>query len=148
MATSTASSVYKDPLHLTTDDQSLNLLVPQVFSGKSFLHWSRNMRVALISKNKLGFINGACPQPPTTDARHQDWIRTDYTIMQWIQFSLSEDIAKSFSYVTSSKQFWEELNERFNQSNALFLYQLRKEVAEIKQGDLSLAEYYAMLRSG
>ncbi|XP_074291707.1 uncharacterized protein LOC141618491 [Silene latifolia] len=32
MATPAASSVYKDPLHLTTGDQSLNQLVPQVFS--------------------------------------------------------------------------------------------------------------------
>ncbi|XP_074266056.1 uncharacterized protein LOC141588516 [Silene latifolia] len=148
MATTTASSVYKDPLHLTAGDQSLLQLLPQVFSGTSFLHWSRNLRIALISKNKLGFINGTCPKPPETDARYQDWIRTDYTVMRWIQFSLAEDISKSFSYVTSSKQLWEELNERFNQSNALFLYQLRQDVSQIKQGDLTVAEYYAQLRSG
>ncbi|XP_074265494.1 uncharacterized protein LOC141587929 [Silene latifolia] len=147
MATTTASSVYKDPLHLTAGDQSLLQLLPYVFSGKLFLHWSRNLFIALISKNKLGFINGTCPKPPETDARYQDWIRTGYTVMHWIQFSLAEDISKSFSYVTSSKQLWEELNERFNQSHAPFLYQLRQDVSQIKQGDLTVAEYYAQLRS-
>ncbi|XP_074283828.1 uncharacterized protein LOC141608365 [Silene latifolia] len=145
MATPTHSSVYKDPLHLTTGDQSLLQLLPQVFTGKGFLHWSRYLRIALISKNKLVFINGTLPRPPATDARHHDWILTDYTVMRWIQFSLAEEIAKSFSYVTSSKELWEELNERFNQSNAPYLYQLRHNVAQIKQVDLAVAEYYAMV---
>ncbi|XP_074299074.1 uncharacterized protein LOC141630097 [Silene latifolia] len=119
MAPTTSSSLYKDPLHLTSGDQSLLQLLPQVFTGKGFLHWSRNLRIALISKNKLGFVNGTFPQPPDTGARHHDWIRTDYTVIRWIQFSLAEDIAK-----------------------------ISPMLLPIKQVDLSVAEYYAKLRSG
>ncbi|KAK9682407.1 hypothetical protein RND81_10G071800 [Saponaria officinalis] len=143
---STYNSVYKDPLHLTTGDQSLLQIVPHVVSGKSFMHWSRNIKIALITKNKLGFINGTYPKPAETHANYNDWIRTDYTVMRWHLHSLSVTISESLSYVTSSKQLWEELNERFNQSNAPHLYQLRKEVTQIVQGDSSVAEYYSKLR--
>ncbi|KAK9669165.1 hypothetical protein RND81_13G112900 [Saponaria officinalis] len=109
MSESTYNSVYKDPLHLTSGDQSLLQLVPQVFSGKSFLRWSRTVKIALIAKNKLA-------------------------------------IADSLSYVTSSKHMWDELEERFNQSNAPYLYQLRKDVIQIVQNDSSVAEYYSRLK--
>ncbi|XP_074265064.1 uncharacterized protein LOC141587480 [Silene latifolia] len=147
MPEATSNSVYKNPLHLTTGDQSLLQIIPNVFDGQNFLHWSRNMRIALISKNKLGFVNGGCPEPADTASTHGDWIRTDYTVMRWIQFSLSEKIARTFNYVTSSKQLWEELNERYNQSNAPHLYKLRKEMTQISQGTDSVAEYYAKLKS-
>ncbi|KAK9683488.1 hypothetical protein RND81_10G144600 [Saponaria officinalis] len=143
---STYNSVYKDPLHLTSGDHSLLQIVPHVFSGKSFMHWSRNMKVALISKNKLGFVNGTYPQPASTHASYNDWIRTDYIVMRWILHSLSTTIAESLSYVTSSKQLWDELDERFNQSNAPFLYQLRKNASQIVQGETSVTEYYSRLK--
>ncbi|KAK9665908.1 hypothetical protein RND81_14G144800 [Saponaria officinalis] len=67
--------------------------------------------------------------------------------MRWILNALSDTIAESLSYVTSSKQLWDELAERFNQSNAPYLYQLRKKVVQIFQGDSSVAEYYSRLKS-
>ncbi|XP_074288560.1 uncharacterized protein LOC141613714 [Silene latifolia] len=143
MLDATSNSVYVNPLHLTTGDQSLLQIIPHVFEGQNFLHWSRNMRIALISKNKLGFVNGGCPEPVDTASTHGDWIRTDYTVMRWIQFSLNEKIARTFNYVTSSKQLREELNERYNQSNAPHLYKLRKEMTQISQ---AVAEYYAKLK--
>ncbi|KAK9733973.1 hypothetical protein RND81_04G104900 [Saponaria officinalis] len=147
MTTPEYISVYKDPIHLAPGDHSIVQLIPSVFSGKSFLHWSRNMKIALISKNKLGFINGKCAKPADSDPKYQDWIRTNYTVMRWIMHSLSESVARSVSYVESSQQLWEELEERFNQTNAPLLYQLRKDMMQINQGDDSVAEYYSCLKS-
>ncbi|KAK9691835.1 hypothetical protein RND81_09G223100 [Saponaria officinalis] len=111
------------------------------------MRWSQNMKIALITKNKLGFINGKYPKPDEKYANYNDWIRTDYTVMRWILNSLSDSISEGLSYVTSSRQLWEDLEERFNQSNAPFLYQLRKDVVQIHQGDAPVAEYYARLKS-
>ncbi|KAK9669255.1 hypothetical protein RND81_13G119500 [Saponaria officinalis] len=141
------NSVYKDPLHLTSADQSLLQIISQVFAGKSFLHWSRNIKVALITENKLGFIDGTYPQPAFTHANYNDWIRTDYTVMRWILHSLFDSISESLTYVTSSKVLWDELKERYNQSNAHFIYQLCKKMLQIVQGEDSVATYYARLRS-
>ncbi|MDP1329538.1 hypothetical protein Q6280_28585, partial [Klebsiella pneumoniae] len=47
----------------------------------------------------------------------------------------------------SSKQLWEELSERYNQSNAPLLYQLRKAVVHTVQGDDPVIDYYAKLKT-
>ncbi|KAK9684328.1 hypothetical protein RND81_10G202800 [Saponaria officinalis] len=109
------SSVYSDPIHLAPGDHSIIQLIPTVFKGRGFLHWSSNVKLALSSKNKLRF--------------------------------LTESISSSLTYVTSSKELWEELNERYNQSNAPMLYQLRKDMLHITQGDESVVEYYARFKS-
>ncbi|KAK9677598.1 hypothetical protein RND81_11G154500 [Saponaria officinalis] len=105
------------------------------------------MKIALISKNKLGLINGKCVKPVDSDPKYQDWIRTDYTVLRWNMHSLSESVARSVSYVESSHQLWEELEERFNQTIVPLLYQLRKDMMQINQGDDFVAEYYSRLKS-
>ncbi|KAK9675946.1 hypothetical protein RND81_11G043300 [Saponaria officinalis] len=119
MSETTYNSVYKDPLHLTSGDQSLLHLVPQVFSGKSFLRWSRIIKIALIAKNNLGFVDGSYAQPVESHANYNDWTRTDYTVMRWILNSLSDVIADSLSY----------------------------DVVQIVQNESSVAEYYCRLKS-
>ncbi|KAK9668254.1 hypothetical protein RND81_13G045000 [Saponaria officinalis] len=132
MAATNSNSIYKDPLHLSPGDHSIIQLIPTVFADTGFNHWSRTLKLTLISTNKLGFVNGKCAKPASTDATYQDWIRTDYTVLRWILNSLSELIARS---------------ERFNQTNAPLLYQLRKEMMRITQGDDTVAEYYSRLKS-
>ncbi|KAK9671373.1 hypothetical protein RND81_12G025800 [Saponaria officinalis] len=65
-------NVYSDPVHLAPGDNSIIQLIPVVFEGKGFIHWSRNVKLALSSKNKLGFITGKCKAPVETDSKYQD----------------------------------------------------------------------------
>ncbi|KAK9688917.1 hypothetical protein RND81_09G021600 [Saponaria officinalis] len=78
------------------------------------------MVYGVISKVRSYF--GTCKKTAKTDATYQDLIRTDYTVLRWIIHFLSESTARCVSYVTSSKQLWEELNERYNKSNAPLLF--------------------------
>ncbi|CAH9138233.1 unnamed protein product, partial [Cuscuta epithymum] len=137
----------KDPLYLGPGDHPNLQLVSTPFNGKHYLNWTRGVKMALISKNKLGFINGKCAKPSENNDKYQDWIRADYTVMCWILHSLNPAIANSMMYVTSSKQLWEELSERYNQTNAPFLYQLRKDMVHISQDGQPVADYYGRLRS-
>ncbi|KAK9740027.1 hypothetical protein RND81_03G005600, partial [Saponaria officinalis] len=116
--------VYKDPLHLTTGDQSLLQIIPQ----------SRSIKTALITKNKLGFVNGTYTKHASTHANYNDWIRTNYTVLRWILHSLFGPISKSLTY-------------RYNQFNAPFLYQLRKHILQTIQGGDYVATCYARLKS-
>ncbi|XP_074277217.1 uncharacterized protein LOC141600860 [Silene latifolia] len=110
----------QDPLYLAPGDISGLNLVSSPFNSKHYLKWSRAVKMALISKNKLGFITGKYPKPTETAATHQDW---------------------------SSKQLWDEIKERYSQANAPFLYQLRKDVMHtIQENNQSVAEYFGELK--
>ncbi|XP_074298955.1 uncharacterized protein LOC141629944 [Silene latifolia] len=138
----------QDPLYLAPGDISGLHLVSAPFNGKHYVKWSRAVKMALISKNKLGFITGCYPKPEETAATYQDWIRVDYNVLCWILHSLIPEISESLMYVTTSKQLWEEIKERYCQANAPFLYQLRKDVMQTIQSDnQSVADYFGKLKS-
>ncbi|KAK9689046.1 hypothetical protein RND81_09G031200 [Saponaria officinalis] len=141
------TSLYKDPLTLAHGDHFSLQLISTQFDGMNYLKWSRTMSMALISKNKLDFVNGTFKRPTITDATYNDWERTGYTFLCWLLRSLHPSISDGLLYVTSSRQLWTKLEEMYNQSNAPHLYQLRKYMMQRTQGESTIAKYYAQLRS-
>ncbi|XP_074315202.1 uncharacterized protein LOC141651386 [Silene latifolia] len=104
--------------------------------------------MALIAKNKLGFIIGEYPKPAEDAAIYQDWLTVDYNVMSWILHSLIPNFFESLLYVTSSKQPWDEIKERYSQANAPFLYQLRKDVIQtIQAKDQSVTQYFGKFKT-
>ena len=68
-----------DPLFISSSDNPTSSLVTAVFFGNNFMCWSRNVRRALIAKNKEGFINGTLKMPGEKDNSFQNWKRADTT---------------------------------------------------------------------
>jgi len=56
------------------------------------------------------------------------------------------DLSEAFLYVNSAKELWDELSERFRESNGPLLYQLEKDIADLYQGGDSVAVYYTKLK--
>ncbi|WVZ03263.1 hypothetical protein V8G54_024069 [Vigna mungo] len=54
--------------------------------------------MALISKNKMDFLNGAIPIPETIDPLYPSWERCNALLMSWILNSLSPSIAQSVMF--------------------------------------------------
>ncbi|GJY90478.1 retrovirus-related pol polyprotein from transposon TNT 1-94 [Tanacetum coccineum] len=52
-----------DPLYMASSDRPGMVLTNTPFNGSNFHGWSRNVRIALGAKLKLGFIDGSCPKP-------------------------------------------------------------------------------------
>lgn len=67
-------------------------------------------------------------------------------VTSWILNSIDPGISDAFLYVNSSHQLWEELNERFGQSNGPLLYQIEKEISSLSQDNESIDVYYTKLK--
>uniref|UniRef100_A0A803MT63 Retrotransposon Copia-like N-terminal domain-containing protein n=1 Tax=Chenopodium quinoa TaxID=63459 RepID=A0A803MT63_CHEQI len=107
---------YADPLFLAN---SYNANVPLgniTFNGENFLNWSRSIKLALGSKNRLGFLEGKVTKPKPDDPK-----------------SMDEKIANSFTYIDSVEKLWNELKERYGETNAHVLYFLKKQVKNLEQ---------------
>ncbi|KAK9713354.1 hypothetical protein RND81_06G021800 [Saponaria officinalis] len=133
---------YDDPLFLSTSDYPGMQLVSNVFAGKGFLNWSRGIVMALGSKNKQGFLTGFTMMPDAKSSKLQQWKRSDYNMVRcWILNSLSSEIKEGFMTAKSAKQLWTDITERYGQSNGPFLYQLKKELKNISQENMSLERF-------
>lgn len=49
--------------------------------GTNYTMWSQVVEMYIASKDKLGYINGDLPQPPSTDPTFRKW-RTDNAIVK------------------------------------------------------------------
>ncbi|XP_038894602.1 uncharacterized protein LOC120083117 [Benincasa hispida] len=71
------------------------------------------------------------------------WQCNNDVITSWIINSISKEIAVSLVYTGNVKDLWDELKERYRQSNGPHVYQLRKDLVTTVQSTLSIEAYYA-----
>ncbi|XP_065626531.1 uncharacterized protein LOC112007227 isoform X2 [Quercus suber] len=146
-----SSSILDDPsnpLYLHHEESPGALLVYQPLLGKNYPTWERSMRMALIAKNKLGFIDGtltlSSPMVKTSSAI-QAWVHCDKMVASWILNSVSQEIATSIVYKDTALEIWNDLRERLSQGNGLRVFQLQKDIAGITQGQSSITSYFTQL---
>jgi len=131
-----------DPLFIHPSDHPGQILVGNVFSGENFDSWKRTFLRALSSKNKVGSVDGKVTRPAADSPLFPYWQRSNDLVASWILNSLHKDISGSVLYCNTASEMWEELVERFGQSNKAKLFQVKKELSGISQGDSDIATYY------
>ncbi|KAH0681315.1 hypothetical protein KY284_022400 [Solanum tuberosum] len=134
------------PFFLHASDSPGMIPVSTIFDGKGYGGWRRGILIALSAKNKVGFIDGSIIPPSIPSESHRYWSRCNNMVISWLLNSLSKEIAESVLYSKTTKHIWEELEEKFGQSNGPLLYQLQKEISELAQGNLDIATYYTKLK--
>ncbi|WVY96787.1 hypothetical protein V8G54_028938 [Vigna mungo] len=135
------------PFYIHPSESPSSVVVSPPRSANNFQSWYRSFRMALISKNKMGFLNGNIPIPATTDPLYPSWERCNTLLMSWILSSLSPSIAQSVVFFERAIDVWIDLRERFSQGDLIRVAELQEEIYLLKQGALSVTDFYAHLKS-
>ena len=72
------------------------------------------------------FIDGKTPRRLVDPEELQKWLQNDYMIQSWFLNSMDKIIAEGFILQQSANQLYEEILERYGQSNAPQLFELHK----------------------
>ncbi|KAK6115405.1 hypothetical protein DH2020_007674 [Rehmannia glutinosa] len=135
-----------DTFTLHNSDHPGMVLVTNPLTDTNYLSWKRAMVIALGAKTKLGFVNGSVPRPEPDSPQFEQWKKIDYMLYSWILNSLSRDLVDAFLYADSAQALWEEIEQRYGQSNGPLLFQLQKEIATVQQGTNTVAAYFTKLK--
>ncbi|KAE8733468.1 hypothetical protein F3Y22_tig00001120pilonHSYRG00022 [Hibiscus syriacus] len=136
-----------NPYYLHQSDNPGMILVRQLLSNDNFHSWKRSMMLALSAKNKLGFVDGSIQAPdPSMVNQFNAWARANNLVNSWLLNSVSKDIAASLLYHTIAAEMWNDLVDRFQQSNGPLLFHLKKRLCELAQDKLSVSNYYTQLK--
>ncbi|GJZ58792.1 putative reverse transcriptase domain-containing protein [Tanacetum coccineum] len=108
-------NIINDPLYIVSYDHPYMILTNTPFNGYNFYRWSRNIKMALRAKLKLGFIDGSCIKPASDSDDLQRWIRCDYMVTCWILNSMVTKLSDAFLYAQSTCELWKEIKERYGQ---------------------------------
>lgn len=129
------------PYFLSSSDNPGMTLTTIVLNEHNYSQWSRSMEIALSSKMKLGFVDGTNLKPVSGSPLISYWNRCNHMVISWLLDSVFADIRNSIVYMDSSHSIWTELTIRYAQSNLPKLFNLRKEIAQLSQGSMSITAY-------
>lgn len=84
------------PLYLHHSDQPGAVLVSQPLMEDNYNTWAQSMSMALMIKNKKGFVDGSLKRPNADKTEElQQWERCNTLVKTWILGSTSKEISGS-----------------------------------------------------
>ncbi|XP_038707308.1 uncharacterized protein LOC120002620 [Tripterygium wilfordii] len=126
---------FLNPFNLLPSDFSVSKLISLELNGANYQVWSANFTNALEARNKVGYIDGTLPIPEVEDQNHQLWKQANGKILQ------------SISTWKTTQELWSDLKARFSVSNATRVYEVMKEISNMKQGNQSVSDYHTKMKS-
>nr|GMC79768.1 uncharacterized protein LOC109168309 [Ipomoea batatas] len=134
------------PFFLHPNENPSLILVSVAMDGRNYHPWARAMEMALLSKNKLGFVDGTIAMPDVNDVKFPYWKRCNNMVSTWITRSLSSEIAQTVLWAGTAERIWETLKSRFSEADIFRVSDLHAEIHRIRQGDLTIGAYFAKLK--
>jgi len=95
-------------LFLHPSDNPNNILVNELLNRRNYATWKKSMEIALIAKNKLGFVLGTTA-PPEAEPLQNQWNRCDKMAISWTLHAVKKRISDNILFSKSSKQIWLDL---------------------------------------
>lgn len=102
-----------------------------MLSEDNYATWSHAVIMALILKNKEGFIDGSIVKLTVNDLLYGTWRRYNHVVASWIINSVPKEFYPSVMHKESARQIWIELRDRYNQGNRNQIYEIKKQITSI-----------------
>ncbi|KAH0639676.1 hypothetical protein KY285_036262 [Solanum tuberosum] len=119
----------------------------QLTGMENYTLWSRAMCLNMLTRNKLGFIDGLVQRDDfEEDSEKQDWDRCNAMVISWILNNVSKDLVSGIFFCSSAHLVWTDLKERFDKVNMSRIFHLHKAIATLTQGVSPVSVYYSKLK--
>ncbi|XP_019231493.1 PREDICTED: uncharacterized protein LOC109212316 [Nicotiana attenuata] len=138
---------HNHPLYLQPNDTPGSSLISlQLTGSNNYTLWSRAMRIGLLGKCKLGFVDGRFPKSRFEPDLHDLWEKVNAIVLSWIMNAVRLGLLSSVLYASSAHKVWEDLKERFDKVNGSRILYLHREVHTLVQGVMTVTDYFSKLR--
>ncbi|XP_010242385.1 PREDICTED: uncharacterized protein LOC104586750 [Nelumbo nucifera] len=133
-----------------TSIENPNLSSLQITSMKlneyNFREWSISARLFITGRGLLGYIDGKAKEPSEEDPEYKNWCQENAMVMLWLLSSMTPKIARTVQRFPTAAKIWEKISNTYGQrNNNMRLYRLHQDLAALRQGDMSVATYFATL---
>ncbi|CAA7024092.1 unnamed protein product [Microthlaspi erraticum] len=145
--TEASASTYKTitPYDLTAGDNPGAVISQPLLNGFNYDEWAINLRMALSSRKKFGFIDGTIPKPAANSTQLVDWTANNHLLVGWIKLTIEPKLRSSISTREVARDLWEIIRKRFSVKSGARLQQLRNALATCKQQGASVDDYFGRL---
>nr|VVV74199.1 unnamed protein product [Nymphaea colorata] len=134
-----------------SNTKSENLPVQVTFirlNKDNYLSWSAALEIGITSRGRLPYITGEKPTLSKTDPGWATWALEDSQVKVWIISSVFADIQPLILRKSTSYDMWIVLARMYGRKKRILrTYQIKRNIYSLKQGDLSVASFYAALKT-
>ncbi|KAF3780148.1 hypothetical protein EJ110_NYTH24858 [Nymphaea thermarum] len=119
-----------------TKSENLPVHVTSIRLNKdNYLSWSAALETGITSRGRLHYITGEKSAPSKTDP-------------QWVTWALEDNIQPLILRKSTAYDMWTVLVRMYGRKKrVLRTYQIKRSIYALKQGDLSVASFYAALKT-
>ncbi|XP_076928937.1 uncharacterized protein LOC143593080 [Bidens hawaiensis] len=137
---------FADPLYLhSSDTNNLSIINLKLNGTENYSIWASSMELALLVKNKTGFIDGTCVKSTTNPILAKKWERCNSVVLSWILNSISEELYVGQIFSKIASEVWTELKETYNKIDESIIYNLHRQINSTCQNGSSISDYYHKL---
>ncbi|KAJ0545438.1 putative retrotransposon gag domain, retrotransposon Copia-like protein [Helianthus annuus] len=146
MADKMSNLDFGDPLYLhSSDTNNLSIINLKLTGTENYSIWASSMELALLVKNKTGFIDGTCVKSTSNTTLAKQWERCNSVVLSWILNSISEELYVGQIFSKIASEVWAELKETYNKIDGSIIYNLHQQINSTGQNGLSVSDYYHKL---
>ncbi|KAM1608415.1 hypothetical protein EV1_020385 [Malus domestica] len=132
--------------------QNIGSMVPIKLKRSNYLPWRALFAPILRRYKLLGIIDGTevCPSPLLSDRSINPdfdiWNEKDQNLLIWLNSTLSEEVIPFTVGVSSSRDLWIKLEQRFGVVSDAHIHQLRSRLQSIQKGSQSISDYLQQIK--
>ncbi|XP_038707316.1 uncharacterized protein LOC120002627 [Tripterygium wilfordii] len=138
---------FQNPYHLFPNDFSISKLITLELNNSNYHLRSSTFLNALEARNKSGFVDGTLKVPDESDPIFPFWRQSNSLIKTWLTNSISPSILQSVSTWKSAREIWLDLKSIYSVANATRVFEVVREISNIRQGAMNVTDYYSKIKS-
>ncbi|KAF3791498.1 hypothetical protein EJ110_NYTH14363 [Nymphaea thermarum] len=150
MASSSSSTINTDQTEIgahRTENVPVQVTTIRL-TKENYLPWSAAMTMGIAGHGRIAYINGRKPERAETSGVWDTWFLEDNKVKTWIVNSIFADIQPLILRKKTARDMSVILEQMYGQKKkAIRTYQLMKTVYRLRQGNLSVADYYGALKA-
>ena len=126
-----ASLEHSHPIYLhASDTPGTTQIAIQLMGPPNYGLWSRSLRLALLVKSKLCFVDGTCLKSSYKKGElAAQWERCNVVVLSWISSNVAQELLTTIVYASNANCVWDDFKKRFDKSNLTRVYQLWAKVS-------------------
>jgi len=76
----------------------------------------------------------------------EDWWTINSLLVSWIRNTIESSLRSTISHVEIAQDLWNDIRDRFSLVNELRIQQIKSNLAECRQKEMGIVNYYGKLK--
>ncbi|KAE8672566.1 G patch domain-containing protein TGH [Hibiscus syriacus] len=127
-------------------DSSLSPITSYKLNGNNYLPWSQSVWLYITGRRKIAYLSDSMSIPEETDPKYNTWQSENTMIMSWLINSMIPEVGENFMLYQTATEIWNAARDTYSSAdNTSELFGIENHIKDLRQGDLTVAQYFGIL---